>query len=79
MLGIRGVRRGIIYMTASARARTAILVTELVSQPEMSPLNEVSRRVLLRRKNKLLLKGGDFILCCMYGYVNENVVGLVYY
>ena len=43
MLGIRGVRRGIIYMTASAMARTVIDVTELVSHPEMSPLNEVAR------------------------------------
>ena len=41
MLGIRGVRRG-IHMTASAMARTYISVTELVSHPEMLPLNEVA-------------------------------------
>ena len=41
MLGIRGVRRG-IHMTASAMARTDISVTELVSHPEMLPLNEVA-------------------------------------
>jgi hypothetical protein len=41
MLGIRGLRRG-IHMTASAMARTDISVTELVSHPEMSPLNEVA-------------------------------------
>ena len=41
MLGIRVVRRG-IHMTASAMTRTSIVVTELVSHPEMSPLNEVA-------------------------------------
>jgi len=46
MLEIRGVRRDIIggytHMTASAMARTCISTTELVSQLEMSPLNEVA-------------------------------------
>jgi hypothetical protein len=41
MLGIRVVRRG-IHMTASAMTRTSIVVTELVSHPEMLPLNEVA-------------------------------------
>ena len=42
MLGIRGVRRGIIYVTASAMARTYINLTELVSHPAMLPSNEVA-------------------------------------
>jgi len=35
---------GYTHMTASAMARTAIAVTELVSQLEMSPLNEVASK-----------------------------------
>ena len=41
MLGIRVVRRG-IHMTAIAMTRTSIVVTELVSHPEMLPLKELS-------------------------------------
>ena len=60
MLGIRGVRRGITYMTASgsAMARTSIFWTELVFQPEMSPLNEDAAKENMYCSNTRCMSAG---------------------